>query len=74
MYADDVKIYSIVMTPDDSSRLQTAIDSLVKWAKDWQLPLSPEKTNFMQLNANSQTCARIYVQSRWCYGITRGFR
>lgn len=61
MYADDVKIYKPIVETDDSHKMQLAIDSLVNWTKEWQLPLSAEKTTFMQLTANSPHRVHSYT-------------
>lgn len=39
MYANGLKIYKIISDPNDATRLQMTVSSLVKWTKEWQLPL-----------------------------------
>ncbi|KAK5966021.1 hypothetical protein GCK32_004664 [Trichostrongylus colubriformis] len=44
MYADDFKIYSSIVSPEDSVALQRASDRVAVWCTDWELPLAAEKT------------------------------
>lgn len=37
MYADDVKLYSVVKTDDDSLLLQETLNNLWVWSHTWQL-------------------------------------
>ena len=37
MFADDTKIHTSVKNIADSRRLQTDLNLLVKWAKDWRM-------------------------------------
>src|SRR5664279_1748382 len=43
LYADDVKLYSVITSLSDSNRLQTNLNSLVEWSNTWQLQLSCSK-------------------------------
>jgi len=43
LFADDVKVYVNIVSSDDVSRLQTALDLIVEWAASWQLQLSVSK-------------------------------
>uniref|UniRef100_A0A7I4XVS2 Reverse transcriptase domain-containing protein n=1 Tax=Haemonchus contortus TaxID=6289 RepID=A0A7I4XVS2_HAECO len=51
VYADDIKIYKAISVEADSQELQRAIDLTVSWSKDWQLPIAPHKTVYMQLRS-----------------------
>ena len=38
LYADDVKLYSVIRTAQDASELQSSLDALVAWSlEEWQL-------------------------------------
>ena len=43
IFADDTKIYTSVKSIVDSRKLQTDLNSLVKWAKDWLLIFNIKK-------------------------------
>lgn len=44
MYADDVKVYKVIESVEDSLSLQAAIDQVVTWSLQWGLPLAADKT------------------------------
>ncbi|KAK6027852.1 hypothetical protein OSTOST_06111 [Ostertagia ostertagi] len=48
-YADDLKFYKVINSPQDAESLQSSISSLVQWSVDWQIPLSSSKTFHMHL-------------------------
>ena len=43
LYANDVKLYSVIDSEDDCIILQSAIDELVAWSVKWQLQISCTK-------------------------------
>lgn len=55
LFADDLKSYSVTDYRLDSSKIQTCLDSIVKWSKLWQLQLSVPK------------CGSILLQTRQIY-------
>ena len=44
LYADDVKLYSVIQTEQDASELQSSFDALVAWSDQWQLSISSKKS------------------------------
>ncbi|XGW32188.1 hypothetical protein V3C99_010399 [Haemonchus contortus] len=60
VYADDIKIYKAISVEADSQELQRAIDLTVGWSKDWQLPIAPHKTVYMQLRSCTSP-TRTYI-------------
>nr|VZI19906.1 unnamed protein product [Spirometra erinaceieuropaei] len=40
MFADDIKIWSTIRSEVDEARLQTNLDHLEQWSKDWLLPFN----------------------------------
>ena len=49
MYADDLKVYTVVQTNDDCIRLQHQLGELVAWSNDWQLSISLKKCQFLSV-------------------------
>ena len=43
LFADDVKVYVNIVSSDDVTKLQTALNLIVEWAASWQLQLSVSK-------------------------------
>ena len=43
LYADDVKLYSVVNTQADSLAMQEKLDQLETWSNTWQLKISVKK-------------------------------
>jgi len=40
MYADDLKLYTSLLSTDDSHNLQNVLSHLREWSKDWQLEVN----------------------------------
>jgi len=57
LYADDLKIYSTILSDLDSIRLQENIDKLAAWADTWQLSISRKKCQVMDISSRRQTYA-----------------
>ena len=49
LFADDVKVYLEVANVDDANKLQKALDLIVEWANEWQLQLSVNKCNILNV-------------------------
>ena len=43
LYADDLKIYTIIDSTQDTDQMQTCLDNLSSWAEAWQLTISIKK-------------------------------
>jgi len=44
LYADDLKLYSIMQTRQDVNELQSSLDALAAWSDQWQLTISSKKS------------------------------
>ncbi|BHF83981.1 hypothetical protein SprV_0902713100 [Sparganum proliferum] len=53
MFADDIKIWSTIRSKVDEARLQTNLDHLEQWSKDWLLPFNVNKCNFLRVGRTS---------------------
>ena len=49
LYADDIKLYSVLNNPLDYSDLQSNLNSLQQWSDKWQLSISYKKCNVLYL-------------------------
>lgn len=47
LFADDVKLYSIVKSDNAFANLQLGLDSITSWSKEYQLPISIKKCSVM---------------------------
>jgi len=45
LYADDVKLYSVIKTGIECSKLQDGLNKLYEWSDKWQLRVSLKKCN-----------------------------
>jgi len=59
LYADDLKLYSVIQTAEDCALMQRNLDEIMLWSNQWQLTISYAKCNAMfigkcnaSLNAN----------------------
>nr|VZI22024.1 unnamed protein product [Spirometra erinaceieuropaei] len=48
MFADDIKIWSTIRSEFDEARLQTSLDHLEQWSKDWLLPFNEVFQTFVR--------------------------
>ncbi|KAK6031341.1 hypothetical protein OSTOST_02510, partial [Ostertagia ostertagi] len=63
-YADDLKFYKVIDSPQDSVSLQNSISSLVQWSEDWQIPLSSTKTFHMRIGASSAISSSYFINGQ----------
>jgi len=45
LYADDLKLYSVIQTPHDATVLQCSLDALAAWSNEWQLTIIQYQVN-----------------------------
>ena len=53
LYADDLKLYSVVESPIDPQTMQDALNRLFKWAYTWQLGISYKKYSALPIGSLS---------------------
>ena len=52
-YADDLKLYTSLISTDDSNNLQDVLSSLLVWSKDWQLDVNASKSHVLHLQKDN---------------------
>ena len=60
MFADDTKIWTQIVSKEDSGKLQEDLDNLSKWSEKWLLQFNPEKCVVMHIGHNVDT--HYYIQ------------
>nr|VZH99550.1 unnamed protein product [Spirometra erinaceieuropaei] len=60
MFADDIKIWSTIQNEVDEARLQTNLDHLEQWSKDWLLLFNVNKCNFLRVGRTSSPNHTVY--------------
>jgi len=61
LYADDLKLYSVIQTAEDCALMQRKLDEILLWSNQWQLTISYAKCNAMfigkcnEMNTNTNT-------------------
>nr|VZI08894.1 unnamed protein product [Spirometra erinaceieuropaei] len=60
MFADDINIWSTIRSEADEARLQTNLDHLEQWSKDWLLPFNVNKCNFLRVGGTSSPNRMVY--------------
>nr|VZH98176.1 unnamed protein product [Spirometra erinaceieuropaei] len=60
MFADDIKIWSTIRSEVDEVRLQTNLDRLEQWSKDWLLPFNVNKCTFLRVGRTSSPNHTVY--------------
>ena len=53
LYADDLKLYTSLISTDDSNNFQDVLSSLLVWSKDWQLEVNASKSRVLHLHKNN---------------------
>ena len=61
IYADDLKIYTEVTTQHEEDLLQTGLDALSTWSRDWQLTISAKKCAILNIHQNASVQPRDYL-------------
>jgi len=49
MFADDTKIWTKIVSKEDSGKLQEDLDNFSKWSEKWLLQFNPEKCVVMYI-------------------------
>nr|VZI30179.1 unnamed protein product [Spirometra erinaceieuropaei] len=49
MFADDIKLWSVLRTADDEEHLQANLNRLQQWSKAWLLPFNEKKCNILRV-------------------------
>jgi hypothetical protein len=58
LFADDCVLYRDITSPSDAHQLQTDLDGLQQWEKDWQMECHPQKCQIMHIT-NKRTPIRV---------------
>jgi len=53
LYADDLKLYTSLLSTDDSHDVQDVLCNLLVWSKDWQLAVNVSKSHVLHLHKNN---------------------
>ena len=61
LYADDILLYSEINSLDDCLRLQTDIENLFLWSKQWQLYFNPAKCEFLRITNKRNPISYSYT-------------
>ena len=60
MYADDLKIFSVIKSQADVKKLQQDLDAVTLWAADWKLTLNASKCKSFKITLRNK-----YIQSTY---------
>nr|VZI50095.1 unnamed protein product [Spirometra erinaceieuropaei] len=85
MFADDIKIWSVIGNEFEDERSQTNLDRLEQWSKDWLLPFNVNKCNFLRVGGTSspirmvnrlagKPLQEVDAQKDLCVWITTSFK
>ena len=54
LYADDLKLYSTIKSDRDNASLQTALDRLEIWCREWQLSININKCHVLHIGRKNK--------------------
>ena len=60
LYADDTLIYRNIHSEADVSVLQSDLNTVLKWAEDWQMTFNPQKTEFLRITNKHNSISSSY--------------
>ena len=63
LFADDIKIYSEIILPNDVIKFQKYLDAVHDWAKTWQIGISYSKCNILTIG--NLTTPTYYALGSW---------
>ena len=64
LFADDTKIYRELSHDSDTSILQSDLDSLEEWTRNWQVKFNPEKCEVMRISYKQDKRNHQYYLSK----------
>jgi len=53
LYADDLKLYTSLISTVDSHNLQDVLSNLLVWSKDWQSEVNVSRSHVLHLHKNN---------------------
>ena len=62
MSADDIKLYEIIRSPEDSLQLQHEIDILEQWSEKWFMSFNVTKCKVLHIGNPAANCNHKYIQ------------
>nr|VZI50499.1 unnamed protein product [Spirometra erinaceieuropaei] len=60
MFADDIKLWTVIRNEDDEANLQANLDRLEKWSGHWLLPFNVTKCNILRIGRTSSAHRQTY--------------
>jgi hypothetical protein len=69
LFADDLKLFSTVLTDLDKAALQSALNRLQQWCTDWQLTINTSKCHVLHLGKNN--CHSQYYLNGCLIGVSQ---
>lgn len=61
LFADDVKLYHKISSPEDTKLLQADLDGLCQWSADWKLQLNPVKCKSLTITLKRKPVLATYT-------------
>jgi len=59
LYADNLKLYTSLISTDDSHNLQDPLSNLLVWSNDWQLKVNVSKCHILHLHKTTHALIRL---------------
>ncbi|BHF82429.1 hypothetical protein SprV_0802556700 [Sparganum proliferum] len=60
MFADDIKLWTVIRNEDDEAKLQANLDRLEQWSGYWLLPSNVSKCNILRIGRTSSAHRQTY--------------
>ena len=61
LFADDVKIYTVIKSDIDNVNLQIVLDRITDWSIKWQMPISVKKCSVTIYGRNALRISPYYL-------------
>ena len=59
LFADDVTVHTNISHPDPHIHFQSALDTIMSWSSDWQLPVLKVKSNLLIIGKPVKTSSNL---------------
>ena len=60
LYVDDTLIYRVIHSEADVTSLQSDLNTVMKWAEDWQMTFNVQKTKFLRITNKHNSISSSY--------------
>ena len=73
LFADDSKLIRVIRNQNDLTTMQSDLDALTQWAKDWRMVFHPDKCKLMVINKLKHVSQNHHGKQRFHTALKQRF-